>query len=194
MFDPHQGRMQSAVYHAKEPTGMLDIALKAINLCSASYSASMATACKSYRERCNCEHRHAQKSSNFNSQPEKEIAMKASTLIAAIVACAISAPVVFAQEKSAPAKPPMSMDMDKHMPQMQEHMQAMQENMKSMRGMGGPMMMGMMGSKPGAAGPGMMGGEPKQRQEMMEKRMEMMQMMMEQMVQHDQATEHVHPK
>jgi periplasmic protein CpxP/Spy len=38
-------------------------------------------------------------------------------------------------------------------------------------------------------GPGMKGGDPKQRQEMMEKRMDMMQMMMEQMMQHDQMME-----
>ena len=133
--------------------------------------------------------------------------MKTSVLISAIVACALSAPIVSAQEKPAPAKPAMSMDRDKHMSQMQEkmkamqvqmdkigkttdpeerqklmleHTQAMQENMKMMRGMGGPMMMG------GQKGGGMMGGDPKQRQEMMEKRMDMMQMMMEQMMQHDQ--------
>ena len=136
--------------------------------------------------------------------------MKTSILISAIVACALSAPIVSAQEKPAPAKPAMSMDMDKHMSQMQEkmkamqvqmdkigkttdpeerqklmleHTQAMQENMKMMRGMGGPMMMG--GQKGGA----MMGGDPKQRQDMMEKRMDMMQMMMEQMMQHDQMME-----
>ena len=34
--------------------------------------------------------------------------------------------------------------------------------MKTMRGMGGPMMMGIMGGKPGATGPGMMSGDPKQ--------------------------------
>ena len=135
--------------------------------------------------------------------------MKTSILISAIVACALSAPIVSAQEKPAPTKPAMSMDMDKHMGQMQEkmkamqaqmdtirnttdpkerqilmqaHMQAMQENMKMMRGMGGPMMGGQKGG-------GMMGGDPKQRQEMMEKRMDMMQMMMEQMMQHDQMME-----
>ena len=101
--------------------------------------------------------------------------MKSSILISAIAAsgllaaCATPPPVVSAQEQSAPAKPAMSMDMDKQMSQMQEsmrtmqqqmekirattdpqerqklmqeHMQAMQENMKAMRGMGGPMMMG----------------------------------------------------
>ena len=107
--------------------------------------------------------------------------MKTSILVAAIVACALSAPIVSAQEKSAPAKPAMSMDMDKQMPQMQEnmkkmqqqmeklrattdpkerqklmqeHMQTMQENMKTMRGMGGPMMMGS-----GQRGGMMMGGK-----------------------------------
>jgi hypothetical protein len=142
--------------------------------------------------------------------PEGKTAMKTSILISAIVACALSAPIASAQDKSAPAKPAMSMDMEKQMPQMQEnmkkmqqqmeklrattdpkerqrlmqeHMQTMQENMKTMRGMGGPMMMG------GQKGGGMMRGDPKQRQEMMEKRMDMMQMMMEQMMQHDQMME-----
>ena len=103
--------------------------------------------------------------------------MKRSILFAALTVAALSAPAAFAQDtKPTPAKPAMSMDMDKHMSQMQE-------NMKMMRGMGGPMMMG------GQKGGGMMGGDPKQRQEMMEKRMDMMQMMMEQMMQHDQAME-----
>ena len=142
--------------------------------------------------------------------PKGKTAIKTSILVAAIVACALSAPIVSAQEKSAPAKPAMSMDMDKQMPQMQdnmkkmqgqmdkirkttdpkerqklmqEHMQTMQDNMKTMRGMGSPMMMG------GQKGGGMMGGDPKQRQEMMGKRMDMMQMMMEQMMQHDQMME-----
>jgi hypothetical protein len=75
---------------------------------------------------------------------------------------------------------------------MQEHMQTMNEGMNMMRGMGGGMMTGTMGGKPGGMGPGMMGGggmsgmDPKQRQDMMEKRMDMMQMMMEQMMQHQQ--------
>jgi hypothetical protein len=78
---------------------------------------------------------------------------------------------------------------------MQEHMQTMNEGMNMMRGMGGGMMMGMMGGKPGGMGQGMMGGngmsgaDPKQRQDMMEKRMDMMQMMMEQMMQHQQMME-----
>jgi hypothetical protein len=93
--------------------------------------------------------------------------MKTSILVAAIVACALSAPVVSAQEESAPAKPVMSTDveqliswmqenMEKMQQQMeklrttidpkerrklmQEHIQAMQENMKTMHGMGGPTM------------------------------------------------------
>jgi len=108
---------------------------------------------------------------NMNSFTFKEDAnMKTSILVAAMVACTLSASVVSAQEKTAPAKPTMNMgmSMDKQMPQMQEnmkqmqqqmekirattepkerqklmqaHMQAMQENMKAMRGMGGPMMM-----------------------------------------------------
>ena len=103
--------------------------------------------------------------------------MKTSILVAAIV-CALSTPIVSAQDKSAPAKPAMGMDMDKHMSQMQEnmkkmqqqmeklrattdpkerqklmqeHMQTMQENMKAMRSMGGPMMMGS-GQRGGTAG------------------------------------------
>ena len=144
--------------------------------------------------------------------------MKTSIRAAAILACALSAPVVSAQEKSAPAMPAMSMDMDKQMPQMQEnmkkmqeqmekvqattdpkerqklmqeHMQTMQENMKAMRGMGGPMMMGG-GQRSGQAMGGhkdMATGDIIQRHAMMEKRMDMMQMMMEQMMQHDQAME-----
>jgi len=155
--------------------------------------------------------------------PKGKTAMKTSLLISAIAACGLlaacttPAPVVSAQEQFAPAKPPMSMEMDKHMSKMQEnmktmqqqmaklratsdpkerqklmreHMQTMQENMKTMRGMGGPMMMGS-----GQSGGMMMGGKKEgmtdadmmKRHEMMEKRMDMMQMMMEQMMQHDQA-------
>jgi len=135
--------------------------------------------------------------------------LKTTVLVAAIVICALSAPIVSAQDKSAPAKPAMSMEMDKRMPQMQEnmknmqhqmeklrattdpkerkklmqeHMQAMQANMEMMRSMSGPMMMG--GKKEGMTDADMM-----KRHEMMEKRMDMMQMMMEQMMQHDQMTE-----
>ena len=144
--------------------------------------------------------------------------MKTSILVAAIAACALSAPIVSAQEKSAPAKPAMSMEMDKHMSQMQEnmkkmqqqmeklrattdpkerqklmqaHMQTMQENMKTMRGMGGPMMMG--SAQPGGmamdGNKKMAAGDMMQHHAKMEKRMDMMQMMMEQMMQHDQAME-----
>jgi hypothetical protein len=157
---------------------------------------------------------------NINSFNLKgKTAMKTSILVAAIVACALSAPIVSAQEKAVPAKPAMSMDMDKQMPQMQEnmkkmqeqmgkvqattdpkerqklmqeHMLAMQENMKTMRGMGGPMMMGSGqggGMMMGSKKGGMVAGDVMKRPEMMEKRMDMMQMMMEQMMQHDQMME-----
>jgi len=148
--------------------------------------------------------------------PKGKTTMKTSILISAIVACALSAPIVSAQEKSTPAKPAMSMDMEKHMSQMQEkmkamqgqmdrirkttdpkerqklmqeHTQAMQENMKMMRGMGGPMMMGAAGDgspMKGGMKGGMKEGDMMQHHAMMEKRMDMMQMMMEQMMQHDQ--------
>ena len=49
--------------------------------------------------------------------------MKTSILLAAILSATLSAPIASAQEISTPAKPAMSMDMDKQMPQMQEHMQ-----------------------------------------------------------------------
>lgn len=134
--------------------------------------------------------------------------MKTSMLAAAIVACALSAPVMSAQEPAAPAKPAMGMDMDKQMSQMQEnmktmqqqmeklrtttdpqerqklmqeHMQTMQKNMTAMRGMGGPTM-GMMGGKGGP----MMNMDPKQREDFLQRRIDMMQMMMEQMMQHEQ--------
>ena len=80
--------------------------------------------------------------------PNRKTTMKTSTLVAAIVAGALSAPIASAQEKtppakptmnmdmgkpapekSAPAKPAMGMDMDKQMPQMQEKMKAMQAQM-----------------------------------------------------------------
>ena len=129
--------------------------------------------------------------------------MKTSILISAIIACALSAPIASAQDKNAPAKPEMSMDMDKHMSQMQEqmktmqakmdtirnttdpkerkrlmqeHMQAMQENMKAMHGMGG---------KKGD----MKDGDMMKRHEMMGKRIDMMEMMMEQMMRRDQMKE-----
>ena len=110
--------------------------------------------------------------------------MKTSILVATLVACVLSASIVTAQEKSAPAKPAMRMDLDKQMPQMQEnmkkmqqqmeklqattdskerqklmqeHMQTMQENMQMMRGVGCPMM-------------GMMGGDANKRMGMMQHR------------------------
>ena len=93
--------------------------------------------------------------------------MKTSILVSAIVACALSAPVVSAQEKSVSAKPVMSTDVEQlisgmhenveKMQQqmeklrmttdpkerrklMQEHIQDMQEIMDTMHGMGGPIM------------------------------------------------------
>jgi len=149
--------------------------------------------------------------------------MKTSILIAAIAACALSAPFASAQDEAAPDKPAMSMDMEQQMSQMQQnmtamqaqmarirattdpterrklmqaHMQAMQENMTVMSGMGGPMMMG--GRQPGGMAMGdskpMAGGDMMQRHQMMENRMSMMQMMMEQMLQHQQAMESVPAK
>lgn len=136
--------------------------------------------------------------------------MKTAILIPAIAACVLSMPIASAQDKSAPAKPAMHMDMDKHMSKMQgnmkamqaqmeaihkttdpkerqklmqAHMTAMQENMKAMRGMGGPMMKG------GGEHGGMKDGDMMKRHEMMANRMDMMQMMMEQMMQHDHAME-----
>lgn len=129
--------------------------------------------------------------------------MKTSILVAIIVACGLSAPIVSAQEKPAPDKPAMNMDMDKHMGQMQEkmkamqaqmdkirnttdpkerqklmqeHMQAMQENMKAMHGMGG---------KKGD----MKDGDMLKRHEMMGQRIDMMEMMIEQMMRRDQMKE-----
>ena len=95
--------------------------------------------------------------------------MKTSILVAAIVACAVSAPIVSAQEKPAPDKPAMGMDMNKHMGQMQE-------NMKAMHGMGG---------KKGD----MKEGDMMKRHEMMGKRIDMMEMMMDQMMRRDQMKE-----
>jgi periplasmic protein CpxP/Spy len=146
------------------------------------------------------------------------------SLVVAIVACTLSVPVVFAQEKSASTKPAMSMDMDKQMPRMQEnmkkmqqqmeklrattdpkerqkllqeHMQTMQENMKTMRGMGGPMMTGAGqhgGMTMGDKKDGTKEGDMMKRHGMMETRMDMMQMMMEQMMQRDQMKEFSAPK
>ena len=102
----------------------------------------------------------------FNS--EQKTAMKTSILAAAIVAGALSAPVVSAQEKeSAPVNAVMSTDVEQLISRMQEnmeamrqqmekhrtttdpkerrklmheHIQTMQENMKTMHAMGGPPM------------------------------------------------------
>ena len=49
--------------------------------------------------------------------------MTTSILLAAILSATLSAPIASAQHIPTPAKPAMSMDMDKQMPQMQEHMQ-----------------------------------------------------------------------
>jgi len=144
--------------------------------------------------------------------------MKTSILIAAITACALSAPTALAQDPTAPDKSAMRMNMGQQMSAlqanmtamqaqmeqihattdrkerqklMQAHMQAMQDNMKAMRGMGGPMMMG--GGQPGdmamGSGKPMAGEDMKQRHQMMESRMSLMQMMMEQLLQHQQAME-----
>ena len=143
--------------------------------------------------------------------------MKTSIMIFAIVACALLAPIVSAQEKSAPAKPAMSMDKDTSKMQekmkamqaqmdtihkttdpkerqrlMQAHMQAMQENMKAMRGMGGSMMKGggeHGGMKMGGKKDGMKDGDMMKHHEMMGKRIDMMEMMMEQMMQRDKMKE-----
>jgi hypothetical protein len=150
------------------------------------------------------------------SNPEGNPIMKNSILVATFIACALSAPIASAQDKAAPAKPAMSMEMDKPMPPMQEnmkkmqqqmekiqattdpkerqalmqeHMQAMQECMKTMRGMSDPMMKDG-GEHDGMAKSGhkkMTGDNMMRHHAMMEKRMDMMQMMMEQMLQHDQA-------
>ena len=131
--------------------------------------------------------------------------MKASILISALVACALSAPIASAQGKPVPAKPVMNMDMEKHMGEMQDkmkamqaqmdtirtvtdpevrqrlmqkHMQAMQENMKAMHAMGGPMMQGggeYGGMKMGGMKGGMAGGD------MMMKHYEMMEKRMDMM-------------
>jgi hypothetical protein len=144
--------------------------------------------------------------------------MRTPILIAAIAACALSAPIASAQDQTAPDKPAMGMDMGQQMSQMQQnmtamqaqmarirattdpterrklmqaHMQAMQESMTAMRGMGGPNMMGG-GQRGGMAmgdGKPTGGGDMMQRHQMMENRMSMMQMMMEQMLQHQQAME-----
>lgn len=144
--------------------------------------------------------------------------MKTSILTAAIAACVLSVPIASAQDKAAPDKPAMGMDMGQQMSQMQRsmtamqaqmdrirtttdpkerrelmraHMQAMQDTMHAMGGMGGPMMMGggQAGGMPMGDGKPMAGGDRPQRHQMMESRMSMMQGMMEQMLQHLQAME-----
>jgi paraquat-inducible protein B len=77
--------------------------------------------------------------------PKGKTIMKTSILVAAIVAGALAAPIVSAQDKSlsapiatahkkaAPVKPAMSMDMDKQMSQMQESMKTMQQQMEKLR-------------------------------------------------------------
>ena len=56
--------------------------------------------------------------------------MKTPIQVSAIVSCAPSAPIVSAQKKSAPAKPAMSMGMDRQMSQMKENMKEMRQQMK----------------------------------------------------------------
>jgi hypothetical protein len=137
--------------------------------------------------------------------------MKRLPLFATIVVAALIGSGIYAQDtKPTTAKPAMTMDRDKQMPQMQEkmkamqaqmdnihktsdpkerqklmqtHMQAMQENMKMMHGMSSGQPGGVM---MGAKKDGMMDGDMMKRHEMMEKRMDMMQMMMDQMMQRDQ--------
>lgn len=143
--------------------------------------------------------------------------MKNAIMISAIAACALAAPIASAQDKHTHDKPATSMDMDKHMSQMQEkmkamqaqmdtirtvtdpavrqrlmqeHMQAMQESMKAMHGMGGGMMRGggeQSGMAMGAKKGGMKDGDMMKHHAMMENRMDMMQVMMEQMMQRDQV-------
>ena len=62
--------------------------------------------------------------------PKRKTTMKTSILISAIVACAPPAPIVSAQKKPAPAKPAMSMGMDRQMSKMKENMKEMRQQMK----------------------------------------------------------------
>jgi hypothetical protein len=122
--------------------------------------------------------------------------MKNTLLLAAFIACAVSAPIAPAQDRHVPA---MAMDMERMKAMqaqmetirivtdpevrqrlMQDHMQAMEDCMKDMRGMGGPAMQG------GMMKQGMNDGEMMKHHAMLEHRMDMMQMMMEQMMQHEQ--------
>jgi TolA-binding protein len=129
--------------------------------------------------------------------PNEKTSMRTSILVAAIVACALAAPIVSAQEKSAPAKLVISTDMEQQISQMQEniekmqqqmeklrsitdpkerrklmqeHVQAMQENMKTIRDMGGPTMDG----QKSAGGSDMM-----QQHEKMEEHRDVMQKLMD---------------
>ncbi len=143
--------------------------------------------------------------------------MKTSILYVAVTACALSSiPLASAQDRDAPTKPEMSMQMNAKMSQMQEkmtkmqsqmdkihattdpkerqalmqaHMQTMQECMAMMMDgdQGAGMAMG--GDKSMAGDKDMMGGNMMQRHQMMEKRLGMMQMMMAHMLQHQQAME-----
>ena len=61
--------------------------------------------------------------------PKGKTNMKTPILVSAMVAFAPSAPIVSAQEQSAPAKPAMSMGMDRQTSQMQENMKEMQQQM-----------------------------------------------------------------
>lgn len=64
--------------------------------------------------------------------------MKTSLLLAAMLGCTLSMPVLSAEETALPAKSAMSMDMDKKMPQMQENMKKMQQQMEQMRATSDP--------------------------------------------------------
>jgi TolA-binding protein len=147
-------------------------------------------------------------SRNMDSfSPKEKNSMKTSILVAAIVACALAAPIVSAQETSAPAKLVMSTDMEQQISQMQEklekmqqqmeklqtttdpmerrklmqeHVQAMRENMKTIRDMGGPTMDG--GRRGGMAidgDKGAAGGDMTQQHEMMEEHSDVMQILVD---------------
>jgi len=150
--------------------------------------------------------------------------MKTPILGAAIFACALaSVPVASAQDKTTPAKPAMSMEMEQQMSRMQAnmkdmqaqmekirattdpkvrqelmeaHMQAMQECMTTMRGQDKPMTMS--GSQGGGMAMGgskaNAGGEMMKHHQMMQSRMGMMESMMEQMLQHMQMMQAVPAK
>jgi len=145
--------------------------------------------------------------------------MKASILICATVACALSAPIVPAQEKPAPHAAAVTSDMAGQMnlmreqvtamqalmdrihrttdakerqKLMQEHMQAMQAGMNAMRTMGGPLVKGR-GEHHAivmcGGKGGMTEGDMIRCSEMLEQRLDMMQTMMEQMIQRDRGTQ-----